>query len=139
MPRLASKSAVVTGAGNGIGRAIALRFAEEGARLALVDIEGAALDGVVAEISAAGGDAYPVIADVTEAGPATAAVQGAIDRFGGLDILVNNVGGGRNGRIWEISPEDWDYVIRLNLRSIFLCTRAVAPHMIGRRAGRIIC
>jgi 3-oxoacyl-[acyl-carrier protein] reductase len=139
MPRLADKSAVVTGAANGIGRAIALRFAEEGARLVLVDIDSAALDRVAAEIAKAGGSAYPVVADVTEEAPATAAVQGAIDRFGGLDILVNNVGGGRNGRIWEISPEDWDYVIRLNLRSVFLCTRVAAPHMIGRRSGRIIC
>jgi NAD(P)-dependent dehydrogenase (short-subunit alcohol dehydrogenase family) len=139
MPRLANKSAVVTGAANGIGRAIALRFAEEGARLALVDVEAAALDRVVAEIASAGRNAYPVVADVTEEAPATAAVQGAIDRFGMLDILVNNVGGGRNGRIWEISPEDWDHVIRLNLRSVFLCTRVAAPHMIGRRSGRIIC
>ena len=139
MPRLVSKSAVVTGAANGIGRAIALRFAEEGARLALIDIDAAALDRVVAEIAKAGGSAYPTVADVTEEASATAGVQGAIDRFGGLDILVNNVGGGRNGRIWEIAPEDWDYVIRLNLRSVFLCTRAAAPHMIGRRSGRIIC
>ena len=139
MPRLANKSAVVTGAANGIGRAIALRFAEEGARLALVDVEAAALDRVVAEIESGGGNAYPVVADVTEEAPATAAVQGAIERFGGLDILVNNVGGGRNGRIWEISPDDWDHVIRLNLRSVFLCTRVAAPHMIGRRSGRIIC
>jgi NAD(P)-dependent dehydrogenase (short-subunit alcohol dehydrogenase family) len=139
MPRLENKSAVVTGAGNGIGRAIALRFAEEGARQVLVDLEAAGLDRTVAEITAIGGTAHAVVADVTEEGPATAAVQGAIDRFGALDILVNNVGGGRNGRIWEISPEDWDYVIRLNLRSVFLCTRVAAPHMIGRRAGRIIC
>src|SRR5436190_20539316 len=116
MPRLENKSAVVTGAANGIGRAIALRFAAEGARLVLVDIEASGLDRVAAEIAAAGGTAHPVVADVTEEGPATAAVQGAIDRFGALDILVNNVGGGRNGRIWEITPEDWDYVIRLNLR-----------------------
>ncbi len=139
MPRLANKSAVVTGAANGIGRAIAMRFAEEGARLALVDIEAATLDLVVAEITAAGGTAYSVAADVTEEAPATAAVQGAINRFGGLDILVNNVGGGHNGRIWEISPADWDYVIRLNLRSVFLCTRVAAPHMMQRRSGRIIC
>ena len=139
MPRLADKSAVVTGAANGIGRAIALRFGREGARLLLVDLQSQALDQVVAEIVAAGGTAHPVVGDVTEEGPATAAVQSAIERFGGLDILVNNVGGGRNGRIWELSPADWDYVIRLNLRSVFMCTRAAAPHMIEKRAGRIIC
>jgi len=139
MPRLADKSAVVTGAANGIGRAIALRFAEEGARQVLVDIDGAGLERVCAEIAASGATAHAVVGDVTAEGPATAAVQGAIDRFGMLDILVNNVGGGRNGRIWEITPEDWDYVLRLNLRSVFLCTRAAAPHMIQRRTGRIVC
>jgi 3-oxoacyl-[acyl-carrier protein] reductase len=139
MPRLADKSAVVTGAANGIGRAIAQRFAREGARLVLVDVQADALGKVVAEIAAAGGTAHPVIGDVTEEAPATEAVRTALERFGRLDILVNNVGGGRNGRIWEISPEDWDHVIRLNLRSVFMCTRAAAPHMIERRAGRIIC
>jgi NAD(P)-dependent dehydrogenase (short-subunit alcohol dehydrogenase family) len=139
MSRLADKSAVVTGAANGIGRAIARRFATEGARLVLVDIQAQALDQVVAEIAAAGGTAHSVVGNVTEEAPAIQAVQTAIDRFGGLDILVNNVGGGRNGRIWEISPADWDHVIRLNLRSVFMCTRAAAPHMIGRGAGRIIC
>ena len=139
MPRLADKSAIVTGAANGIGRAIALRFAAEGARLVLADIERAALEQVVAEIAAAGGTAIAMVGDVTEEGPATAAVATALKQFGALDVLVNNVGGGRNGRIWEISPEDWDYVIRLNLRSVFLCTRAAAPHMIARRSGRIVC
>jgi len=139
MPRLANKSAVVTGAANGIGRAIALRFAEEGARQVLVDVEADALQRVAAEIAASGGEAHAVVADVTEEGPATAALRGAIERFGALDILVNNVGGGRNGRIWEITPEDWDHVLRLNLRSVFLCTRVAAPHMIERRSGRIIC
>src|SRR5439155_17953021 len=118
---------------------IALRFAEEGARQVLVDIDRAGLERVVAEIARSGGEAHPVVADVTEEAPATGAIQGAIERFGTLDILVNNVGGGRNGRIWEISADDWDYVLRLNLRSVFLCTRAAAPHMIERRAGRIIC
>src|SRR5438067_7091596 len=103
MPRLANKSAVVTGAANGIGRAIALRFAEEGARQALVDIDRAGLERVVAEIARSGGEAHPVVADVTEEAPATGAIQGAIERFGTLDVLVNKFGGGRHGRVWEIS------------------------------------
>jgi NAD(P)-dependent dehydrogenase (short-subunit alcohol dehydrogenase family) len=139
MPRLANKSAVVTGAANGIGRAVALRFAAEGARVVLADIDAERLDAVVAEIGKAGGAAVAMVGDVTEEAPAAAAIRTAIERFGALDILVNNVGGGRNGRIWELTPEDWDYVIRLNLRSVFMCTRAAAPHMIERRAGRIIC
>jgi 3-oxoacyl-[acyl-carrier protein] reductase len=97
------------------------------------------LERVVAEIARTGGEVHAVIADVTEEEPATAAMRGAIEKFGALDILVNNVGGGRNGRIWEITPEDWDYVLKLNLRSVFLCTRVAAPHMIQRGSGRIIC
>jgi 3-oxoacyl-[acyl-carrier protein] reductase len=139
MPRLANKSAIVTGAANGIGRAIAMRLAEEGARQVLVDIDTAGLESVVAEIARTGGEVHAVTADVTEEAPATAAVRGAIEKFGALDILVNNVGGGRNGRIWEITPEDWDYVLKLNLRSVFLCTRIAAPHMMERGSGRIIC
>ncbi len=139
MGRLDNKSAVVTGAANGIGRAIALRFAEEGAHLVLVDIDQDGLASVVAQIAGAGGTAHAVVGDVTEEAPASRAVRSAIDRFGSLDILVNNVGGGIPGRIWEISPDDWDRVLRLNLRSVFLCTRAAAPHMIERRSGRIIC
>jgi NAD(P)-dependent dehydrogenase (short-subunit alcohol dehydrogenase family) len=64
---------------------------------------------------------------------------GAIAQFGRIDILVNNVGGGTSGHIWEASVEEWDRVIRLNLRSAFLCTRHVVPHMKARRAGRIVC
>src|SRR5579872_5759589 len=114
MPRLENRSAVVTGAANGIGRAIALRLAEEGARLVVADIEAAGLNKTVADITAAGGIAHAMVGDVTEEGPATAAVKGAIERFGALDILVNNVGGARNGRIWDLKPEDWDFVMRLN-------------------------
>jgi 3-oxoacyl-[acyl-carrier protein] reductase len=139
MPRLDNKSAIVTGAANGLGRAIAMRFAAEGARLVLADIEKDALETVVAEIAKAGGTAIALVGDVTEEAPANALVHTAIERFGGLDILVNNVGGARNGRIWELTPEDWDYVMRLNLRSVFMCTRAAVPHMIEKRAGRIIC
>jgi 3-oxoacyl-[acyl-carrier protein] reductase len=139
MPRLADKSAIVTGAANGIGRAIALRFAAEGAKVILADIDAAKLEAVAAEIAKSGGIAVAMVGDITEEAPANAAIQAAIDKFGGLDILVNNVGGARNGRIWELNPEDWDYVMRLNLRSVFMCTRAAAPHMIAKRSGRIIC
>src|ERR1043165_876806 len=99
-----------------------MRLAEEGARQVLVDIDTAGLESVVAEIARTGGEVHAVTADVTEEAPATAAVRGAIEKFGALDILVNNVGGGRNGRIWEITPEDWDYVLQPKLHPVFFCT-----------------
>ena len=122
MSRLAGKVAVVTGAGNGIGKAIAERFAAEGARLAIGDLEADALERTAAAIRAGGGEVVTTTADLTEEAGAEALVQSAIDSFGGLDILVNNLGGSRNQKIWEMSVEDWDFVMRLNLRGTFLCT-----------------
>jgi 3-oxoacyl-[acyl-carrier protein] reductase len=139
MGRVQDQVAVVTGAANGLGRAIALRLAEEGARLALGDIETAALERTVADITAQGGRAFGVVGDVTDEGPAAALIDGAVARYGRLDILVNNVGGSRSAKIWEMTAEQWDFVIRLNLRSAFLCTRAAVRHMMKQRAGRIVC
>jgi NAD(P)-dependent dehydrogenase (short-subunit alcohol dehydrogenase family) len=139
MSRLAGKIAVVTGAGNGIGKAIAERFAAEGARLAIGDLEADALERTAAAIRAGGGEVVTTAADLTEEAGAEALVQSAIDSFGGLDILVNNLGGSRNQKIWEMSVEDWDFVMRLNLRGTFLCTRAAARYMKEQRSGRIIC
>ena len=140
MARLDDKVAVVTGAAHGLGRAIAERLAREGAQVVLGDVDGGALDGVVTRIGAAGGRAAGVVGDVTEEEPAARLVAAAVERGGGrLDILVNNVGGSRNARIWEMSAADWDFTLRLNLRSTFLCTRAAVPHMMKRRYGRIVC
>ncbi len=130
---------MVTGAANGLGRAIALRLAEEGARVAAGDIDGAGLERTVADITAAGGRAVAVVGDVTAEESADRLVATAVERFGRLDILVNNVGGSRPARIWEMKVEDWDFVLRLNLRSTFLCTRAAVPPMMKQRFGRIIC
>jgi 3-oxoacyl-[acyl-carrier protein] reductase len=130
---------VVTGAANGLGRAIALRLAEEGARVVLGDIDRAGLDRVVADVTAKGGRATGVVGDVTEEDGAARLIATAVEQHGRLDILVNNVGGSRAARIWELKAEDWDFVLRLNLRSAFLCTRAAAPHMMRQRSGRIVC
>jgi 3-oxoacyl-[acyl-carrier protein] reductase len=139
MGRVDEKVAVVTGAANGLGRAIAERLAGEGARVALGDIDAAGLEHTVTLITKAGGQAASIVGDVTEEAPAARLVEAAVERWGRLDILVNNVGGSRNARIWEMSAEDWDFVLRLNLRSTFLCTRAAVPHMMRRRYGRIVC
>jgi 3-oxoacyl-[acyl-carrier protein] reductase len=139
MGRVDDKVAVVTGAANGLGRAIAERLAGEGARVALGDIDAAGLARAVAAITKAGGEAVSIVGDVTEEVPAARLIEAAVERWGALDILVNNVGGSRNARIWEMTVADWDFTLRLNLRSTFLCTRAAVPHMMKRRYGRIVC
>ncbi len=104
MGRVQDRVAVVTGAALGLGRAIALRLAEEGARLALGDIDGPGLQKTVADIEAGGGKAFGLVGDVTEEGPAARLIAEAVSRYGGrLDILVNNVGGGARGKIWDMS------------------------------------
>ncbi len=136
MGRVQDKIAVVTGAAHGLGQAIAERLAEAGAKLVLGDIDGLGLERTQAAI---GGETAIVLGDITEEKAAASLIQTAIDGFGRIDVLVNNVGGSRNAKIWEMRVEDWDFVLRLNLRGTFLCTRFAAPHMMARRQGRIIC
>jgi NAD(P)-dependent dehydrogenase (short-subunit alcohol dehydrogenase family) len=136
--RVAGKIALVTGAAAGLGRAIALRLAGEGALLVLADIDAAGLAETERRIKASGQPVLAVTADVTEEAPVKALFAAALRAHGRLDILVNDVGGGHSGRIWEAKVEDWDFVMRLNLRSAFLCTREAAAHMRERRAGRIV-
>ncbi|HUG38109.1 MAG TPA: SDR family NAD(P)-dependent oxidoreductase, partial [Candidatus Limnocylindrales bacterium] len=139
MPSVSGRVAVVTGAANGLGREIAVVLAREGAKVALGDLDGAGLDRTATEISAAGGTVVTSTGDLTEEAPAQRLIDAAFERFGRIDILVNDVGGSRNARIWEMTVEDWDFVLRLNLRSTFLCTRAAVPHMMRQRYGRIVC
>ena len=136
--RVQGKIALVTGSANGIGRAIALRLAEEGASLVLADIDAAGLAETKRLLNVASSQALTVEADVTEEAPVKALFAKALAAHDHLDILVNDVGGGSSGRIWEAKAEDWDFIIRLNLRSTFLCTREAAAHMRERRSGRII-
>jgi 3-oxoacyl-[acyl-carrier protein] reductase len=141
--RVAGKIALVTGAANGLGRAIAQRLAEEGATLVLVDIDSAGLAETERSIKATGAGSsnqppMAIIADVTEEAPVEALFQQVLATYGRLDILVNDVGGGTTGHVWEAALEDWDHVIKLNLRSAFLCTREATAHMRGRGAGSIV-
>ncbi len=139
MAGVRDRVAVVTGAANGLGREIAQLFAREGARVVIGDIEPAGLEGTVATIAAAGGTAIAVAGDLTEEAPAQRLIDTCVERFGRVDILINVVGGSRNAKIWEMRADDWDFVLRLNLRATFLCTRAAVPHMMRQRHGRIVC
>ena len=139
MAGVRDRVAVVTGAANGLGREVAQLLAREGARVVLGDLEPSGLERTVAAIAAAGGTALAVAGDLTEEEGARRLIDAAVDRFGRVDILVNNVGGSRNAKIWEMRAEDWDFVLRLNLRPTFLCTRAAVPHMMRQRHGRIVC
>jgi NAD(P)-dependent dehydrogenase (short-subunit alcohol dehydrogenase family) len=139
MPGVRDRVAVVTGAANGLGREIALVLARAGAKVAVGDLETNGVERTAAAITTAGGDAIAVAGDLTEEGPAARLIEAAVARWGKLDILVNNVGGSKNSKIWEMPVADWDFVLRLNLRSTFLCTRAAVPHMMRQRYGRIVC
>jgi len=139
MPGVEDRIAVVTGAANGLGREIARVLARAGAKVAVGDLEADGVERTAAAIQQDGGEAVAVAGDLTEEGPAARLIEAAVARWGRLDILVNNVGGSRNSKVWEMPVADWDFVLRLNLRSTFLCTRAAAPHMMRRRYGRIVC
>jgi NAD(P)-dependent dehydrogenase (short-subunit alcohol dehydrogenase family) len=140
--RVTGKIALVTGAAAGIGRAIALRLAEEGATLVIVDIDAGGLAETERLLKESGGTTnrppLVITADVTEEAPVKGLFASALATHGRIDILVNDVGGGSSGHIWEAKLEDWDYVMRLNLRSAFLCTREASAHMRDRRSGRIV-
>jgi NAD(P)-dependent dehydrogenase (short-subunit alcohol dehydrogenase family) len=138
MGRVQDRVAVVTGAGNGLGRAIAQRLAEEGALIVGGDVDQAGLDRTVSSITGSGGTAIGVVGDLTQAAGAKRLIDAAVERFGRVEILVNNVGGGRPGRIWELPEETWDFVLTLNLRAMFLCTRAAAAEMMRQRYGKIV-
>jgi 3-hydroxybutyrate dehydrogenase len=130
--------AVVTGAGRGIGRAIALAMARHGARVVVASRPGPAPDEVVAAIAAAGGEAVTVACDVTSAVSVTAAFAEARQRLGPIDILVNNAGVAGSAPVLKIDEDEWARTIAVNLTGTFRCTQAALPDMIARGRGRII-
>ncbi|HEX5466123.1 MAG TPA: glucose 1-dehydrogenase [Candidatus Limnocylindrales bacterium] len=130
--------AVVTGAGSGIGRAIARALAAEGFAIAIFERQPERGVAVAAEIEAAGGTSIAQSVDVTARTEVEAAVGDVIDRWGRIDVLVNNAGTGWLGMVEELAEEDWDHVMAVNVKSVFLCSKAVIPHMSARGGGRII-
>lgn len=136
--RLIDKTAVVTGAGGDLGRAIALRLAEEGARVMVNDINLDAARKTVELVKQAGGRAAAHGADVTKADQVNDMIGSVAQDWGKLDILVNNAGDIRDSLLGKMTDRDWDFVIDLNLKGSFVCARAAAPHMIERQAGKIV-
>jgi 3-oxoacyl-[acyl-carrier protein] reductase len=136
---LTGRSALVTGAGRGIGLAVARRLAQSGARLALADIRGDAVEKVAAALTQQGFEAIAITGDVGNRAQAEALVESTVTAFGHLDILVNNAGFmGRTAPLWELDDTDWDDVIRVDLTSVFYVSRAAIRHMRSRQKGVIV-
>jgi NAD(P)-dependent dehydrogenase (short-subunit alcohol dehydrogenase family) len=129
-------SALVTGAGRGIGRAAALALAREGARVTAVSRSGPDLDSLVSEIDAGGGQGLAFAGDLRDAAVCARAVAAAVDRFGGLQVLVNNAGVGAFSNVAETTDEEWERVIGTNLTAVFRLTRAALPHL-AQRGGHV--
>lgn len=135
---LDGRRAVVTGAGSGIGEAIALAYAQAGARLLLADIDAARAEDVARRCRALGTQAETVIGDVGDESTAHRIIDRCVQAFGGIDILVNNAGMLTQSRCADMSTAMWDEMLRVDLRSVFLCARRAVPHMQAQRWGRII-
>lgn len=138
---LQDKVAIITGAGRGIGRAFALRFAEEGAKLLLPDINTERAEAVVSEITAKGGDAAAMLVDISDEKATAAMAEKVIQLYGKVDILINNAA------VWygiDVTPwnawkaDDWDRIFAVNVRGTWLCCRAIVPLMIPQARGKII-
>lgn len=145
MSPLAACITLVTGAGRGIGRAIALRYARDGATVVVTDIDAPSAEAVAAEIAACGGTALALASDVSDPAQSVAAVDVAIDRFGRLDVLVNNAGVVRVQPFLDVQPADWDFIHAVNSRGLFFAVQAGARRMLeqappapGRPRGKII-
>lgn len=136
--RLKDKVAFITGSGRGIGRITALTFAREGARVVVADINQEAAEAVAAEINANDGKALAVQVDVSQSESVEAAITAANEWGGSVDIQINNAGITRDARMQKMSEAQWDAVINVNLKGVWLCARTVAPIMIAQGRGCIL-
>jgi len=136
---LKNRVAIVTGGGRGIGKAIAVRLAADGADIVIADIDLEAAESVVAELQALGHGALAVRTDISSKEQVQAMVQATMEKFGRIDILINNAGIlGPTCPVVEVQEEDWDRVLTINLKGAFLCSQAVVPHMVAQGWGRIV-
>jgi NAD(P)-dependent dehydrogenase (short-subunit alcohol dehydrogenase family) len=137
---LGNRVAVVTGGGGGIGAATARLFAQHGARVVIADIDAGLAERVVDEITASGGSGLAAVTDVRDSGQVSALARTVLDRYGRVDVLVNNVGHWLRhpGNFVDTDPQLWDDLYRINLHHVFLVTHAFLPAMIEQRAGAVV-
>ncbi|MDY6873153.1 MAG: SDR family oxidoreductase [Chloroflexota bacterium] len=138
MKRLSGKVVIITGAGRGIGRRAALLFASEGAKLLLVDINAEAGESVAEEVLSEGGEAVFIKTDLTNAADVEAMVAAALERYGHIDVLYNNAGINHYGKLADTEESDWDKVMAVNVKSIYLTCKYVIPVMAAQNKGSIV-
>jgi len=136
--KLAGKTAVVTGAGSGIGRAAAALFAQEGAAVAVVDLDADAAKQTAEEIAAGAGTARAVTANVADRAQVRGAFDQILNEFGRVDVLYNNAGVNSSGSVLDATEDDWDRSFAVNAKGTFLCSQAAAPSMVAAGGGAII-
>lgn len=136
--RINEKVAIVTGGAQGIGQGICFRLAEEGAKVAICDLKLAEAKKTAKEIEKAGGAALALKVDVSKSSEVDAAVKQVISKFGKIDILVNNAGISLTSKVANMTDEIWGRTFAVNMEGVFLCCRAVIPHMKERKYGKII-
>lgn len=136
--RLKDKVALITGGGSGIGEATALRFVEEGAKVAINDVVEESANNVVEKIKAKGGEAIACIGDISNKEDAEGLVKKVVDHFGRLDILVNNAGINRDALMGKMTEDQWDKVLKVNLKGTFLCAQAALKPMTEQKYGKIV-
>jgi 3-oxoacyl-[acyl-carrier protein] reductase len=136
--RLENRVAVITGAGRGIGRAIAMRLAEEGARIVVSDIEASFAESVAQRITEAGGHAVPMAVNVTDGEQVEGMFEEVAEEFGEIHILVNNAGSRKDVPLYNLTEDQWDQAIEVQTKGCFNCTRAVQNYMVRQNYGKIV-
>ena len=138
MGAIENKIAIVTGGAGGIGSAIVQRLAREGAKIAVADIDVQAAQERAADVIATKGEALAIVADVTNKQSVEGMVKATKDRWGRIDLLVNVAGGADRKAVVDMTAADWDHIVDMNLKSVFLCSQAVLPTMLKQKYGKIV-